>query len=80
MVQLLVDWEVDLVEKPHVARSDGRPAATRKRPSIWRRKKKADAAEHPEVFHRVGLLTNEPPGTSRVALYSVFRPCREAKD
>ena len=24
--------------------------------------KKADAAEHPEVFHRVGLLTNEPPG------------------
>ena len=30
-------------------------------------KKKADAAEHPEVFHRVGLLFNEPPGTGRAA-------------
>jgi hypothetical protein len=36
-------------------------------------KKKADATEYPEVFHRVGLLTNEPRGTSRFALYSVFR-------
>ena len=36
-------------------------------------KKKADAAEHPEVFHRVGLLTNQPPGVDRAALYSVFR-------
>jgi hypothetical protein len=30
-------------------------------------KKKADAAEHLEVFHRVGLLHNEPPGTGRAA-------------
>jgi hypothetical protein len=26
--------------------------------------KKADVAEHPEVFHHVGLLANEPPGTT----------------
>jgi hypothetical protein len=26
--------------------------------------KKADVAEHPEVFHHVGLLINEPPGTA----------------
>jgi hypothetical protein len=26
--------------------------------------KKADVAEHPEVFHHVGLLVNEPPGTA----------------
>ena len=26
--------------------------------------KKADAAEHPEVFHHVGLLFNRPPGTA----------------
>ena len=25
--------------------------------------KKADVAEHPEVFDHVGLLVNEPPGT-----------------
>ena len=25
-------------------------------------KKKADVAEHPEVFHHVGLLFNRPPG------------------
>jgi hypothetical protein len=24
--------------------------------------KKADVAEHPEVFHHVGLLIDEPPG------------------
>ena len=24
--------------------------------------KKADVAEHPEVFHHVGLLFNRPPG------------------
>jgi hypothetical protein len=24
--------------------------------------KKADVAEHPKVFHHVGLLINEPPG------------------
>jgi hypothetical protein len=39
--------------------------------------KKADAAKHPEVFHRVGLLTNQPLGTDRVAFYSVFRCCRD---
>jgi hypothetical protein len=26
--------------------------------------KKADVAEHPEVFDHVGLLVNEPPGTA----------------
>jgi len=26
--------------------------------------KKADVAEHPEEFHHVGLLDNEPPGTA----------------
>jgi hypothetical protein len=26
--------------------------------------KKADVAEHPEVFDHVGLLVNEPPGTT----------------
>jgi hypothetical protein len=26
--------------------------------------KKADAAEHPEMFGRIGLLVNEPPGTA----------------
>jgi hypothetical protein len=35
--------------------------------------KKADVAEHPEVFHHVGLLLNEPPGKSRVALQLVIR-------
>ena len=27
-------------------------------------KKKADVAEHPEVFRHVGLLFNQPPGTA----------------
>jgi len=27
-------------------------------------KKKADVAEHPEVFDHVGILVNEPPGTA----------------
>ena len=26
--------------------------------------KKTDVAEHPEVFHHVGLLFNKPPGTA----------------
>jgi len=33
----------------------------KKRPT---RTKKADVAEHPEVFDHVGLLVNEPPGTA----------------
>jgi hypothetical protein len=33
------------------------------------RTKKADVAEHPEVFNHVGLLVNESPGMGRVALY-----------
>jgi hypothetical protein len=36
-------------------------------------KKKADAVEHGEVFDRVGLLVNEPPGNGRVALHLVIR-------
>src|SRR5205807_8767966 len=35
--------------------------------------KKTDVAEHPEVFHHVGLLFNETPSRSRVALYLVIR-------
>ena len=30
--------------------------------SLGQRNKKADVAEHPEVFDHVGLLVNEPPG------------------
>jgi len=30
--------------------------------------KKADVAEHPQVFDHVGLLFNEPPGTSGLFL------------
>ena len=40
------------------------------RPGEWHRRvkqKKADAMEYQEVFHRVGLLTNSPPGKSRDA-------------
>jgi len=35
--------------------------------------KKADVAEHPEVFGYVGLLFNKPPETGRAALYIVIR-------
>ena len=28
--------------------------------------KKADVAEHPEVFNHVGLLVNGPPGVAEV--------------
>ena len=35
--------------------------------------KKADVAEHHEVFDHVGLLFNEPPGTGQAALYIVDR-------
>ena len=35
--------------------------------------KKADEAEHPRVFRRVGSLTNQPPESSRAAFYRVFR-------
>jgi len=35
--------------------------------------KKADVAEDPKVFYRVGLLINEPPGAGRAALYLVIR-------
>jgi hypothetical protein len=30
-------------------------------------------AEHPQVFHHIGLLVNEPPGARRIALYLVIR-------
>ena len=32
--------------------------------------KKADVAEHPKVFHHVGLLVNEPPAAAGCSLYS----------
>jgi hypothetical protein len=35
--------------------------------------KKADMAEHPKESCHVGLLVNEPPGKSRVALHLVIR-------
>jgi hypothetical protein len=35
--------------------------------------KKADVAEHPEVFHQVGLLANGPSGRSWFALQLVIR-------
>jgi hypothetical protein len=31
-----------------------------------RKTKKADVAEHPEVFDHVGLLANEPLGTTEL--------------
>jgi hypothetical protein len=31
-----------------------------------RTRKKADVADHPEVFDHVGLLVNEPPGTAEL--------------
>src|ERR1700733_6602823 len=35
--------------------------------------KKADVAEHPQVFDHVGLLIDGPPGLSRVAPHLVLR-------
>jgi hypothetical protein len=32
----------------------------------WHETKKADVAEHPEVFDHVGLLANEPLGTAEL--------------
>ena len=32
--------------------------------------KKADVAEHPKVFHHVGLLANEPPAVADCSLFS----------
>jgi len=36
------------------------------RASLNSENKKADVAEDPEVFHHVGLLTNEPLGTAEL--------------
>jgi hypothetical protein len=36
--------------------------------------KKADVVQHPEEFHHVGLLLNEPSGKRQVALQPVIRP------
>ena len=33
---------------------------------VRRATKKADVAEHPQVFDHVGLLVNEPPGTAEL--------------
>jgi hypothetical protein len=61
-----------------VARSllDRVPDAAHRRPVVrrvgWLRPprdaemKQADVVEHPEVFHHVGLLVNEPPGTAEL--------------
>ena len=38
--------------------------AARQVAAVRSRTKKADVAEHPQVFHHVGLLSNEPPGTA----------------
>ena len=53
-----------------------RPHGGRGMERLGKRKKKADVAEHPQVFGHVGLLVNEPPGLSRVALYLVVRQLR----
>ena len=36
--------------------------------NVWhsQERKKADVAEHPKVFHHVGLPVNEPPGTAEL--------------
>jgi len=34
--------------------------------AVPQHRKKADVAEHLEVFDHVGLLTNEPPGTAEL--------------
>jgi len=39
-------------------------------------RKKTDAAEYPRGSHRVGLLSNEPPGVDRAARHLVFREFR----
>jgi hypothetical protein len=43
-----------------------RSALGRCRHSTTPKTKKADAAEHLEVFNHVGLLFNEPPGTAEL--------------
>jgi len=35
--------------------------------------KKANATGYPEVFHRVGILSNAPSGLGQSAIYSVIR-------
>jgi hypothetical protein len=38
--------------------------------SVWQNgQKKADVAEHPEAFHHVGLLINEPLGSAGGLLF-----------
>ena len=39
--------------------------------------KKADVAEHPKVFHHVGLLVNEPPAGPGCSLYSHPKTSRQ---
>ena len=41
-------------------------------------KKKADVAEHPQVFRDVGLLVNTPTGLNRIAIYQVIRKHQNA--
>jgi hypothetical protein len=44
---------------------NGFPAPpARRRDRLAAQKTKADVAEHPKAFGRVGLLFNEPPGTA----------------
>ena len=38
--------------------------------------KKADVAEHPEVFHHVGLQSDAPPERLRAVLHHVIRKRR----
>jgi len=42
-------------------------------PLVGTGRKKSRRVRTPKVFHRVGLLPNEPPGTGRAAFYLVFR-------
>jgi hypothetical protein len=41
------------------------------------RNKKADVAEHPKVFHHVGLLSNEPSAAADCSFYSRPKTSRQ---
>jgi hypothetical protein len=48
------------------ARTEKKPSVDGFRPSCTNENKKADVAEHPKAFDHVGLLFNEPPGTTEL--------------
>ena len=56
---------VDMSKSPILEIRRGSPGGCCGYPAVPKTKK-ADVAEHPEVFHHVGLLTNEPLGTAEL--------------